>query len=831
MQALEQRFGRRLLWVAAAGFVALATAIGGKALYDPNIPFLPAHDDAAWIVYPSPGEMTAHDRAELDTVFRRSFSLDAAAVRASLRVRAFRRFTIRLNGESVATPEPNRSWKAESRFDVSRWLRAGANEIEISVGNEEGPPALWLALEWPTGSLATNVQWQASLAGAAWRPAALATEPMRGRRFDPDRLTRPPLEALATRWSSLLGLAALAAFSVLAAGICKRCWPTVCPPTRAASIVAVLATLLMTALFINDSRYLHPTTGYDAQYHLAYIRYILDHGSLPTANHGWQTYQPPLYYLVAAALLKLTGTTTTDTGGILTLRLFGLGCGIANLFLVTACMRRLFPENARRQVLGAVIAASLPSLLCLYQFPGNEMLLVTLTSATLLAALRLLHDDQPPLPRYLVLGACVGLALLAKVSALLLALALLFVLVLHTARRPRQLVAKLGIAVLTALLLSSWHYLHLWSDFGSPLVGNWDKALGMNWWQDPGYRTLHDYTRFGRALVAPMFAGFGGVVDGLYSSLWGDGLCSGFPNVGAAPPWPRDFMAMAILLALLPSAALLVGGVASLVVWLRRPTLPGTLLGALAILVLAGILFATLRVPSYAQAKASYGLSGLVPLCACIAVGLDWTVLRRRRIRPLVDTAIGTWALLSFAALWIHGESPQALITRGTLAAAAGQQETAAGLLGKAAADDNHPWSARLALAQLLIANRASPETVAPWLAIDGGRPDLGNRHYLLASILRRHLRNDEALDEALQGIAQDPDSVELRAITAAILTSKGDLEAAVAAWQEALRIMPHSRVGHESLAHLFDRLGRKEEASLHRKYLARLPGEQETKR
>lgn len=88
------------------------------------------------------------------------------------------------------------------------------------------------------------------------------------------------------------------------------------------------------------------------------------------------------------------------------------------------------------------------------------------------------------------------------------------------------------------------------------------------------------------------------------------------------------------------------------------------------------------------------------------------------------------------------------------------------------------------------------------------GRLDLASRHFLLASVLRRHGRPDEALSEARQGIALDPDSPGLYAIAADVLATQGDLEGAVHAWREALRLSPHSRTAHASLARLLDRLG-----------------------
>ncbi len=816
------------MWLAAAAFVAVAAGIVWEARHDAGVAFLSARGPAEWILYPVPSETTAHAMVELDSFFRRSFSLATPVVRARLRVRAFRRFELKLNGHVVATSAPGQSWKATSEFDVAGWLQTGANQLEVRVGNENGPPALWLDLELPTGPLATDRRWDASGAGATWRPAALASAPMQGHRFDPDGLVRAPGEALAARWPTLLGLAMLAAAVVVAAGFLRRRWPSLLPPARTAYGVALLAALLWTALFLNNHRSLDPVAGFDARHHLAYVEYILDHGALPSADQGWQTYQPPLYYLLASGLLKLVGATTQDASGVLALRLLGLLCGVCNLFLVAACLRRLFPQNERRQVLGTLLAAFLPCQLYLYQFPTNEMLLVTLASTTLLAALWLLDQDDPPLSRYLLLGACVGLALLAKVSALLLALALLATLAVHAATRPRPLLprslAKLGTAVLAALLICGWYYLRLWANFGSPLASNWDNTLGMDWWQDPGYHTWHDYARFGRALVAPMFAGFAGLADGLYSTLWGEALASGSPNIGAAPAWPHDRMSMAYLVALVPTAALLAGGFANLVAWLRRPNLVGTLLATLSALVVAGIVSVSLRAPTYAHAKAFHGMIALVPLCVCVAVGLDLPALRRRCSAPLVHTAIVTWALLAFAALWIDAESPHAMTARGMRAAAAGEPTAAAAQLAHAAAQAPHDWLPRLALAELLIGQQASPEVVQPWLELADGRLDLASRHFLLASVLRRHGRPDEALNQARQGIALDPDSPVLYAIAADVLAAQGDREGAVRAWREALRLSPHSRTAHASLAGLLDQLGQGEEAAWQWGYAARLP-------
>lgn len=45
--------------------------------------------------------------------------------------------------------------------------------------------------------------------------------------------------------------------------------------------------------------------SHDVGGHMQYIEYLLNNHALPAIHDGWQTYQPPLYYLVAAGVYKL----------------------------------------------------------------------------------------------------------------------------------------------------------------------------------------------------------------------------------------------------------------------------------------------------------------------------------------------------------------------------------------------------------------------------------------------------------------------------------------------------------------------------------------------
>jgi peptidoglycan/LPS O-acetylase OafA/YrhL len=60
----------------------------------------------------------------------------------------------------------------------------------------------------------------------------------------------------------------------------------------------------------------------------------------------------------------------------------------------------------------------------------------------------------------------------------------------------------------------------------------------------------------------------------------------------------------------------------------------------------------SLRLPFYAQCKAFYGLSALVPFAAFGGLGLELVATRLGRARALLWILVGTWALCSYATYW-----------------------------------------------------------------------------------------------------------------------------------------------------------------------------------
>jgi len=706
-----------LLLTLLAALLAGAAWLAAEALFDSGIPFLPARAGASWILYPTPPVSLSQPAVDVDTVFRRAFVLDRRPLVATLDVLWFRRGAVWLNGTLIAQSAPGRSWKLSTRVEVARLLLPGENRIVARVVNGSGPPALCLSLAAGSRPLKTDGAWEASLAGATWRPARLAMTPMSEWSSPgsptPGAETSSPAVAARANLPLLLLFAAL----TVAALAAFRSWERrrVAPARftgRGATILFLAVAVAWGALFWNARR-LSPDWGFDSPSHLEYVRSILERGRLPLADEGWEMYQPPLYYLLAAGLLRLTGHSAVDATAVPVLHGLGWLAGLVQIAALLAGLRLLFDDRARPVLAGLCLAAFLPMQFYVFQYVSNEGLHAALATLALVLALRILKREETSPRSHLALGAVLGLAMLTKFSALVTVAAVGAVLAGRlTARRvwaPLVWARTLGCLALGLLLVCGWHYARVTLRFGKPLVGNWDAAAGFAWWMDPGYGTAGQLVRFGRSLTAPVFSAFHSLPDAIYSTLWGDGLLGGATVISLRPPWNYGLMAAGYLLALLPSLALLVGLAAALVRFVRAPRAEAALLlGALFATAFAVVALA-LKLPFYAQAKAFYGLSAMLPICALAAWGCEVLTRRQRLAGALVYVLLGTWSLCSYFTFWVAGGStgepspaalaaldPEGLLARSEAAARRGDREEAVALARRATAlapDRPAAWS------------------------------------------------------------------------------------------------------------------------------------------
>src|SRR5262245_4966271 len=660
----------RAIWNTVFAGVA-ASVLACFAWQDPSINFLPRDRRAEWIVFPTAVDGRAHWFNSLDATFRREFVSSDQPATARLSVRAMRRAEVRINGAPIHFPL-NGNWKKIVTADVAGQLHVGTNTIEARVFNHNGPPALWLALTTDQVSLPSDETWETSFAGSSWRHAALARtakvvgpgNPMAGGPRTLDAMKKSwPL------WILLVAIASVVAF--LWRSNLRRL--TALKPEHVLLLVSVG---LWLALFWNNTRLLPFHEGFDSAEHLKYIRYIQEHRALPLPTEGWEMYQPPLYYLISAAVLSACKLSINDPASIVLLRLLGGFLGVAQFVLVFLSLQLLLPVRAA--LIGLLVAAFLPMHLYMAHYVTNEMLAATLATATLYSCLRLLKTDTPRPSQFVWVGMALGAAMLAKVTALLLLPLVIAAIAgnLIAVRVPMVTsLRNVGLLLAVCFTICGWHYVRVWSNAGTPLVGNWDIASGFTWWQDSGYHTAADYLRFGRSLVNPFFSGFAGFADGIYSTLWGDGLCGGVSSLALV--WNEQPMIAGYLWALVPTVLVLTGAVVAIAQFIRKPSSElFVLLGFGAVLVLAMILM-TLKVPSYAQAKAFYALSALTPFCFFGALGWETLTQKRSPLQFILGVLVLIWAMNSFTAFWIvpsvtqHLYAAKALGTQGDIDRAA----------------------------------------------------------------------------------------------------------------------------------------------------------------
>jgi tetratricopeptide (TPR) repeat protein len=797
---------RAILIFALVGAAVMSLAWLG--VRDPRISFLVGDRRAEWILFPSAPAIMSHPAAELDAVFRHQLTLTGQPQTARLSVRAARRVQVRINGREVELGASH-NWKNYSNTDVRNYLHAGTNTIEARVFNDNGPAALWLVLETDRITLRSDPTWEVSFVGSAWRPAARATAPRmfsRGNFVAGDEGTFAALAAIWPVWIFFFGLS-------IVVWVVGRWWFNRMGRDGVKSVnrwllcetgvPLLIIAALWVALYCNNTGLLSIDLGFDAVQHLGYIDYIQEHKALPLPNEGWEMYQPPLYYGISAVTLSTLGLSANDGVGTMVLRLLTFCFGLAHVVLVFLSLRLLFPAQIGRRMTGLMLAAFLPMQLYLAHYVTNETLMATLAGATIFLCLRLVRSGQVSAAGCAGLGICLGAALLTKVTSVLLAP---FIVVVVTARllATKSALAvwwrTLGVMLVACFAVCGWYYFWIWHHFGTPLIGNWERASGNAWWQDNGYHTLADFTRFGRSLVHPLFSGFAGFADGIYSTLWGDGLCGGTSSFMSRPPWNYDLMAAGYLLALVPALIVLVGAMVSVWRLIRQPSAEWFLLVGFSGTLLMALVFMNLKVPSYSVEKAFFGLCALVPFCTFGAVG--WEVLTRGR-QPL-QFALGVlllvWAMNSFATVWIRANSAPTHVYLGTVLDSKGKANAALSEFAPAVdIDPSYTFARRFLVSALNNSGQTAVALQQAERAVELNPQDSAC-HCLLGMMLAGQGQREQAIAEARLAVELDPENLSAYRLYSNLLLEAEHVDEAIAIARNGLVISPDDSGLHYTL-------------------------------
>jgi len=265
---------------------------------------------------------------------------------------------------------------------------------------------------------------------------------------------------------------------------------------RTQSLYVLLVIVVHTALAVGYAVATPLWLNSDEPAHYNYVREIADGGALPllrgpedfdqtslgqmvrsnfqgspdVSHLRYESFQPPLYYLIGAALLELTGGSTWQQ--VLWLRLFNIVLGNVTLVVIYFIGRNLWPDKRDIAVGAVACVALIPGHVATTAQPRSDVLAELLFALVIL--LSLLRLDGLSERRFVVAGGIlVGLGCLTRLS-MYVAPAILLVADIGYQRKGRMALTRtlsvLSGILLIALAIAGWWFVRNALSYGMPDV-------------------------------------------------------------------------------------------------------------------------------------------------------------------------------------------------------------------------------------------------------------------------------------------------------------------------------------------------------------------------
>ena len=201
--------------------------------------------------------------------------------------------------------------------------------------------------------------------------------------------------------------------------------------------------------------------------HFQVVQHLHDHGTLPASGEMNQAYQPPLYYLLAAPLLRL--------GSRKVVQALSLAISIATLLVLFLLLNGLPFVSAGSRMVCLSLTAFLPQFIMYGNYISNDCLTFLLGALLFLQLWRCFRRPSPL--QLLVLAACLGSGLLTKATflAFVPVLAVLaYVLAIRGGARPCRAVMLVTVFLAVSCTIGSYRYIHNLRHGGRLFVTNVD---------------------------------------------------------------------------------------------------------------------------------------------------------------------------------------------------------------------------------------------------------------------------------------------------------------------------------------------------------------------
>lgn len=615
----------------------------------PDVLLLTDRAGAHWIKYDSEIDLGAKPSGLTRCEFQHVFKTDEKLDHVVITVQALKKAEIFLDGVHIfSAPDEFDQWKKTHYVNVPFTIEPGPHVMLVSVISENSHPAVMAYSE--KLSLKTDHNWLASTDGRNWSAAVPVSQT---RQLELSEKFPSSISALKKIFPYLAGtflIVFMISFCVRSDSAQKRSWIWRLEPSH----VRWVLLFLWAVLSLNNMIRLSFQAGSDVWGHVDYIGYIATKGSLPLFPEGWQMFHPPLNYLLSAPLYAVLIQWLDLPSVVKIMAIVPVICGLLQIEIVYRVGSLVFAEKKDLQVIAVIAGSLLPVHTYACQYVGNEPLAAFLISLTILLCLPLVMPDQRE-QRYgyfILLGIVLGLALLAKMTALLMAPVLIIATAFHaqSVQKPlKYFMRAIIMMVLVSLLIAGWYYLRNYLMLGNPFPGVFDALVVMQWWQDPGYRLWSHLFSFGHAVIWPVFAGITSFWDMFYSTLWLDGLNSGLMDF---IPWNENFMIAGALLALIPSLLMLIGIIS---MWTnKRSSHRHAVMFSTGVIVLflAAMIDMYMVCPVYSRTKASYTL-GLLPCYAILMAAGAEPFLKNKIVRSIALALFACWAVAAYCAYFV----------------------------------------------------------------------------------------------------------------------------------------------------------------------------------
>lgn len=195
------------------------------------------------------------------------------------------------------------------------------------------------------------------------------------------------------------------------------------------------------------------THAYDWQGHQQYILFLLENGHLPSATFGWETFQPPLYYVTCALWLKYTAIVEFGYGS---LQSISVAISIATLLVGLWIGMLLCKENLTGALIFGLIMAVFPGLIVLSSQITNDGLVTLLLFIVIGLLLR--WNEFRQTKDVIAASIVLGFAILTKSTALLLIPVLVISIVTAANISKKRMAILLSGTLMILVIITGWFF-------------------------------------------------------------------------------------------------------------------------------------------------------------------------------------------------------------------------------------------------------------------------------------------------------------------------------------------------------------------------------------